>query len=61
MERYIPVVPEYADKYLRYEKTHNRGALALACGAEYKKYKAWKERYSRKHKYALKHGWIVQE
>ena len=60
MKYYVPCVPAYVDKYLKYEKQHDVHALALCCGEEYKQYKLWKKRYSRKFKYAMLNGWSIE-
>ncbi|CCW05965.1 hypothetical protein [Bacillus sp. GeD10] len=54
---YKPTVPEWVAEIL--QKKKNRDPLASL--GHSKEWDEWKYRYSRKYKYAMLNGWIVEE
>ncbi|MCU5596768.1 hypothetical protein [Bacillus wiedmannii] len=54
---YKPTVPEWVAEIL--QKKNNRDPLASL--GHSKEWDEWKYRYSRKYKYAMLNGWIIEE
>lgn len=62
-ELYKPVVPEWVAKILELDKKRkqNQYSGSIASGQTRKQWDEWKRRYSRKYKYAMRNGWVVDE
>lgn len=54
---YKPTVPEWVVKILQKKKNQD----PFATLGYSKEWEAWKRKYSRKYKYAMLNGWIVEE
>lgn len=54
---YKPVVPEWVSDILWKKKENN----PFATRGYSKEWDKWKRKYSRKYKYAMLNGWIVEE
>lgn len=54
---YVPEVPEWVAKILRKKQSGD----PLATIGHSKEWDKWKSKYSRKYKYAMLNGWVVEE
>ncbi|MFD2704693.1 hypothetical protein [Salibacterium lacus] len=59
---YKPAVPEWVAEILELDKLRrqNQYSGSLCSGQLRKDWEDWKQRYSRKLKYARRNGWIVE-
>lgn len=62
-DNYKPVVPKWVDEILKLDKLRRQGQYSdsLCSGQMRKDWSDWKDRYSRKLKYARLNGWIVKD
>ncbi|AJG59093.1 MULTISPECIES: hypothetical protein [Bacillus] len=60
---YKPTVPEWVAEILELDKKRKQNQYngSIASGQTRKQWDEWKRRYSRKYKYAMLNGWIVEE
>lgn len=56
-ELYKPVVPEWVARILQKKKIND----PFATLGYSKEWDEWKRRYSRKYKYAMRNGWVIDE
>ncbi len=54
---YKPVIPQWVANILRKKQSGD----PLATIGHRKEWDEWKRKYSRKYKYAMRNGWIVEE
>lgn len=62
-EDYKPVVPKWVARLLELEKKtlQSQYSGVIASGKTRKDWDKWKHSYSRKFKYAMSNGWIVED
>ena len=63
VEKYVPFVPAWVGEILELDKLKRQSQYsgALCSGQRRRDWDEWKERYSRKLKYARLNGWVVGE